>query len=409
MKNPFTFLWSNITPEYIDVVEMNKILKFIKDNNFKEKPYKNVCDGITNINKYSFKETKSYIEVRYTENLDVHKRFIVKKILEEDSLKATSGITGMEAFEYVEDLFQKTKNTNITLYRAFSGSKYRDVYKSIKRCVPKQIGYITPYNAEHVIKGKCFKADVSSAFPSQMTKSLPTLHDYIKYEGRVEPTKEYPFAFYIKSGHIKIYNELDTRNMNNDYYSFYKDVYDDTVEENDDITILCKESEYSLKDEFEYMYSQRKKDINQKMYMNACIGFFHRNGDPRLAHIAAVVIARNNNEMMNRVLQLDADNNGILYIATDCVVWRGKESDIATDDKYLGSFTYEGRNGSFYGVMVGAYQFLDENGLITKCSYLKNDINKQEIPFGKLPAPKNGLRYITIGDKNSGRMIISII
>lgn len=407
MRKPFSFLWSSVKPKFVDVEELNETLDFIKSNKYKERPFKNMDDAVNSIYKYSIKENEKIIEIHYTNDFDNHNRIVFRKLFEDDKLKQSSGITGMEAYEYVEDLFQKTKKTSTTLYKAFSGQKYINEYKLVKKCVPKQIGYITPYADKTVVKN-CFKADVSSAFPSQMTKDLPTFHDCICSNGILEPTEDYPFAFYTKSGHIKIYNELDTHDMKNDFYTFYNEVYNDSIKAEEEYTILCRKSEYSLKEEFEYMYSQRKTDINQKMYMNACIGFFHRNGDPRLSLLAAVVIARNNNEMLNRVKQLEEENNGILYIATDCIIWRGNESTVATDEKYLGSFTYEGRNGKFYGVMVGAYQFLSDEGLTTKCSYLKNDEDKLLIPFGKLPEPKYS-RFMLIGDDETGRKLVSII
>ena len=94
--------------------------------------------------------------------------------------------------------------------------------------------------------------------------------------------------------------------------------------------------------------------------------------------------------MLDRIDTLISEGNTIIYVATDSIVWRGKESSVATEDKYLGSFTYEGKNGKFFGRMVGSYQYLDNNNkLTTKCSYLKNDDNKMNIEFGKLPEAKN--------------------
>ena len=393
------FRWAEIKPIYVEANEMNELFEEVSKTH---KLFKSGFGStkIKAVKTYCVINNQKITELRICDSYNSFRRFIVKHLYENDILKEEAGISGLDAYNYVNDLFQEKKQTELTLYRAFSGTKYKEQYKMIKHCVPKQIAFMNT-----VAKGRtivnCFKADVSSAFPYQMTKPLPTLHDCKVDNGTLEPTEEYPFAFYIKSGHIKIYKELNTRNMKNRYYQ-YNDVYEDTVKPEDDITILCKVSKYNLKEEFEYMYSQRKIDVNQKMYMNACIGYFHRNGDPRLSHLAAVVIARNNNEMLKRALALEKSGNNIIYIATDSIVWRGNESNIAVEDKYLGSFTYEGKNGKFFGRMVGAYQYLDEyNVLTTKCSYLKNDSNKTAIPFGKLPEPKYGTKIVL--NNNNGK------
>ena len=403
----FRFRWADVKPVYTNVETINEKLKFVKNNNYTFS--KGSLGGSLLKNRFSYQyiEDKRKIEIRIIHSYKQLERYIVKKIFEDDELKKSSGISGMEAYKYVEELFQNTKNTDITLYKAFSGSKYREEYKLVKNCVPKQIAYINPYICGKKVSNS-FKADKSSAFPSQMTKELPTFHDCKKMKGIIEPTEEYPFAFYVVSGHINIYNELDTHNMKNRFYSFYNDCYNDSVKPEEEITILCKKSEYSLKEEFEYMYSQRKIDENQKMYMNACIGFFHRNGDPRLSLLAAVVIARNNDDMLKKAIQLYDEGNGILYIATDCIIWKGKESSVATDEKYLGSFTYEGKNGQFFGRMVGSYQYL-ENELVTKCSYLKNTEDKYKIPFGYLPEPKHDSLFVKVGDGETGIQIINLL
>lgn len=381
------FKWANIKPEYISYNEFNDVLRSVKSKNYKKVKFSFGSRKLSVIKTYSVlqNETKDEIRVCYGYN-DFH-RYIVKHIYESDELKEQSGISGMDAYDHVNRLFVEN-NPKMSLYRAFSGTKYKTEYKAVKKCVPHQISYIHPYVGRVI--DNCFKADVSSAFPSQMTKDLPTFHDCITVSGYGEPTSEYPFAFYTKSGHMKIYNELDTREMNSKYFINYSDTYNDNISALDEVTILCKKSKYNLKREFEYMYSQRNIDVNNKMFMNACIGYFHRNADPRLSLLAACVIARNNKMMLDRINTLISEGNTIIYVATDSIVWRGHESSVATEDKYLGSFTYEGKCGKFFGRMVGSYQYLDNNNnLTTKCSYLKNDDSKINIAFGKLPEAKN--------------------
>ena len=193
--------------------------------------------------------------------------------------------------------------------------------------------------------------------------------------------------------------------MNNKYYPYYSEVYDDTILDEDEITVLCKTSEYSFKSIFEELYKHRKDNPENKLYMNAFIGFCHRNNDPRLSFLAAVAIARNNYIMLNRINTLKSEGNLILYVATDSIVWRGKYSNIASENKALGVFTYEGKNGKFFGRTAGAYQFLDDEcNLTTKCFYLRNSNDKYKIEFGKLPEPINA---VFVRDKNG--FIINIL
>lgn len=397
------FRWADIKPTYVEVEEMNALFDKVSNTHTLLKSGYGTTK-IKAINTYCVINDQKKTELRVCDSYNEFKRYTVRHLYECDELKEEAGITGMEAYNYVNDLFQEKKRTNLTLYKAFSGNKYIEQYRLIKNCVPKQIAFINSVAKSRILEN-CYKADVSSAFPYQMTKTLPTLHDCKVKEGIVKPTEEYPFAFYVKSGHLEIYNELDTRKMKKRYYQ-YSLVYDDRVKKEEETTILCKASQYNLKDEFEYMYSQRKIDVNQKMYMNACIGYFHRNGDPRLSHIAAVVLARNNKAMLDRAIKLEKEGNIILYIATDSIVWKGTRSDIAVYDKYLGSFTYEGENGKFFGRMVGAYQYLDENNILTtKCSYLKNNEEKASIKFGELPEPKYATKFILTNQQGTFKLI----
>lgn len=303
------------------------------------------------------------------------------------STEQEDGITGLEAYNAFQRVWQK--NSKTTLYRAFSGPKYHEEYRAIKNCVPRQIGYCT-YQRERILH-HCYKADVSSAFPFQASKSLPTLHDHKKVSGYAAPTEEYPFVFYIKSGHMAIYNELDTRKWEgNQYYTMQWEQNNYAkVPDCNEISIMCKASEYSLADTMKFFYDHRNSHKENKMIMNATIGFFHRNGDPQLSHLAAVIIARSNQRMLTACNNLLDNGSNVLYIATDSIVWNGNYSDIAVDEKGFGNFTYEGKDIEFYGLQVGAYQTRDKEGkVVTKCSYIDNGDEKDNIAFGFLPRPK---------------------
>jgi len=281
----------------------------------------------------------------------------------------------------------------------------------LKLCIPNQIGYIKNSKTEQIID-HCYKADVSSAFPSQLQKPIPTLKKCVINKIK-EPTEEYKFVFSYKKnskyGRLQIYNELDT---DIDFENkFMADVKFQTIKsqsreealkkvdfEEEEIYIACKEADITLADVMQDLYNEKlngttEAEINKaKMIMNAFIGYCQLNNRPGLAFISAVVIARQNHAMLERCRYLEETGNQVLYIATDSIVWRGIKSDISTDDKYLGSFTNEYENCRFYGIQVGSYQIEKDGKVKTYCSYLDNDENKKNLKFGQLPRPKNGVK-----------------
>ena len=279
--------------------------------------------------------------------------------------------------------------SNINLI--FSGGEYKEQWTAIKNCVPKQITWISSVR-RRVVSG-CYKADISSAFPFQFAKDIPTLHGFKQYPGYVEPNEQYPFAFYLKSHHMAIYKELDTRiDCKSRYSQEGNSIYND-VNEDEEITLLLKRSKYNFRDIITDLYIEKSnfdKVIAEKakLTMNACIGYFQFNKHPALCFISATVIARNNHRMLNILEQLNQEGNIPLYVATDSIVWTGKESTVATDKKFLGSFTYESKNVEFYALQIGAYQIRDGEKVTTKCSYIQNKF-KMDIAFGELPEPKN--------------------
>ena len=228
---------------------------------------------------------------------------------------------------------------------------------------------------------------VSSAFPSQMMKALPTLVGCKRVKGIADPTEEYPFAFYVESHHIKTLDGYDSHEMNCYYYrEYYK--CDDNINDEDEITILCpKMSEKyhtALAKAFEDCYNHRKDDSFNKFVMNAAIGFMQRTSNPALSFISAIVILRCNIDMIRRCYQLEDEGNTILFIATDSIAWQGKLSLVAIYEKYLGSVTYEGTNIKVLGYSSKAYQWVNNDGkCITKYSGMKKE-ESAKLGFGEL-------------------------
>lgn len=301
---------------------------------------------------------------------------------------------------------------NQTLHSKLVSEKGNSCKYILKLCVQNQIGYIS--NRTEQVIDHCFKADVSSAFPSQLLKAIPTTK-YCLINKITEPNEDYQFVFHYKKnskfGQLKIYNELDTEIDNNskflkdNIYQMYKsnsrkETLDKIKLEEDEIYIACRAADITLADIMKDLYNEKlsgdtPEEVKKaKLVMNSFIGYCQLNNNPALAFLAAVVIARQNHMMIERCNKLEETGNQILYIATDCIIWRGIESSIATTDKFLGSFTYENKNCKYYGVQVGSYQ-IEQNGKVnTYCSYLENGPEKENLRLGQLPRPKQGEKKI---------------
>lgn len=196
---------------------------------------------------------------------------------------------------------------------------------------------------------------------------------------------------------MAIYNELDTRIDSKNFFNTDGAEMYCEVDPEEEETVLCRVSKYSLGEIFQTVYNERNsattKDEKEKkkLTLNATIGYFQKNSSPKLSFISACVIARNNHEMITRAENLLDQGANVLYVATDSIVWQFVKTSIATTKKFLGSFTFEMKEaGRFFGQAVGAYQIEFADGTVeTKCSYLENGKEKQNMPFGKLPKPKH--------------------
>lgn len=247
------------------------------------------------------------------------------------------------------------------------------VSKSYKELVPPPILWQNPeYLGEivHMIR----KADVSSAFPYAGTMTLPDSHAWAKRTcyGRVEPTEEYPFAFYIKSKHMAIYGEFDTHDYKNYYVKdvrpFYRDIPDD-----EEVTVLMKASKYSLKDIMERLYEGRKENADNKIIMNSFFGYLQSarlwKGDLFMAHITAVVITRTNDRMLKCTQEIYERGGMPMLVMTDSVAWRGNVYDKTDKEKKLGAFYLEHENADMVYCRFGQYALYDpinKEFLITK-------------------------------------------
>lgn len=391
-------LWNNI----IDACKNDPLLK--------KKNFCNVQQPLWNNNTYVIQNDKNYKSILICKRMLIYYCYYSLSAITKNDISAemeqkinnecktkhnTKGIGGYANF-VISQMVQEQLETKRSLYDLLSGSSHKNEWTDIKLCVPRQIGWVNPLDRLKIVEN-CFKADISSAFPFQLTKPIPTLKYCKRLKGKVAPNAKYPFAFYIKSHHLAIYNELSTEEDNRSIFlgqvsSDYRKVADE-----DEETILCKQASFTLEDIMKELYNTKNTAETEeeikfaKLIMNACIGYFHYNKKPGLSFISAVVIARSNHYVLDLIDKLEDQKNRIEYIATDSIVWKGKDSDVATNEKYLGSFTKEYNNCKFYGVQVGAYQIEKEDGSVkTLCFYIDDEEEKKNIKFGSLPKPKKG-------------------
>ena len=268
----------------------------------------------------------------------------------------------------VKEYFKE--NTNVSFKVAFGTAD-----DEILRCVPKQLYW----SKEGQYIGKINSVDFSSQYPSGLCDILPDSHTAIKVNGTVKPTEEYPFAFYINSGHLAIYKELDTHNwlynlnLNMEHLfrlctlrKTFDDRFNFYVKEKDDITILMKASKYNLKDTYTHFYNLRKTDENAKLVLNASIGQMHRKNytHDRYAHLAAIAIARANQKMLNIIKEIGFNN--IIQIQVDGILYKGTKK-VGVDTKYLGAPVQEIYNKDCRWDRLGVYMIKLDNEFKIKC------------------------------------------
>ena len=402
------FCWRRVRPEYVSPTKFNEIIKGLKedkeilefewiDMNIK---YRRIADTWSLFDSEDRKEIRINREINveiekddegtdsYACTVEFHRYIWLKnKVIPVDDSVVDDENTGMNAYQRIEDKFNEYNHTKtLSLESIFSGRKYRSYYSLIKLCIPTQIQFMNIGYKGQIVED-VYKADVSSAFPTQIMRDLPTLHGSIDVPGRAEPSEKFPFAFYVNSHHIKTFDGYDSHEMN---CWFYREYYkcDDSIKDEDEHTILCSKMSDKYHDAlakaFKDCYDHRREDQFNKFVMNAAIGFCQRNKNPALSFISAIVILRCNIDMIRRCYQLEDEGNTVLFIATDSIAWKGKLSSVAIDEKYLGSFTYEGKNIRFLGYSSKAYQWVTNDGkCITKYSGMKRE-ESAKLGFGEL-------------------------
>lgn len=269
-------------------------------------------------------------------------------------------------------------------------------YHQFRYCVPSPINWAHSWYRLHngSIAESCVKADICSAYGTEASKTLPDCHwSRAKLvEGRQEPNADYPFAFYLKSGHIAIWQEGDTMELNLSPY-ITKD-HTIAVDAEDDETLLLPAAECTLRDVFEELYEGRKDNPNNKAIMNMTIGMFHRKKnrlvEDNLWPLAAVIKFRCNKRIVDTCEWLQKMGQKPLLINTDSILWQGgiidEMDDIFVDDKQLGNFTYEYKNcrAVIRSSKIYQVQDVDTGEVITRWSGSHTKKYTSMLEFGQI-------------------------
>lgn len=339
---------------------------------------------------------------------------------------------GQNAYDKVREHFLKRNNLGERgLSVAFGTTPYE-----WRICCLAPIYYVNPlaqtYIPERLKIIKCNSIDGCSQYPTGLSGKLPTSDGYKEINGTVKPTSEFPFALYIKSGHVAVYNEFDSHDWK-DIDKFFP-VFTNEIrkseaflDESKDVTILMKESKYSLKEEMEYFFDIKEKyDHDSEEYktaksvMNAFIGMLHRSNPIRYEkskfnHLAAIGIARANFNLLKKLTKIPLQN--ILHVCVDGIIYKGNEIyGVDKKDKALGKFEQEFYNCNIVIAGTNCYLVKDDDGNIIKAKHGGFDtwkdtgeqIEDREIEnyedLFKLSRTDNGSDYENIKEYKNGKI-----
>ncbi len=318
--------WSKCTTlEHVTNDELAEVIEKLKKSGLEQIPYTTRMTDYEN--GFALKSHGRYLDLYYynSDMADIAAGFhhLTTNIKDnKKNINYNNTYSGRDAFNAVSDDFKK--RTGKTIQQAFGTAE-----EEFKTCIPKQFYFINESLTNRVMTMS--SCDFCSQYPSNLCGLLPDAHSSKIINGTVEPNEEYPFAFYLKSGHCAQYKEFDTHDWTPSLFSYFlfgkKESWNGnkSIKPKDDITVLMKASKYSFDEEMKYYYAQRHNNPLAKLVMNAFIGFLHKNNyrSNKQAHIAAIVIARANNKMLYLAEKIGFEN--VVHIAVDGIIYLGNE------------------------------------------------------------------------------------
>ena len=392
--------WAHFDCKDVNVIEYNEIVKGLIERGITrifQSPGARTITGVDKVRNHFFISKKGLKGKQFR---DATNQIILYVADSEKGYKkycclcteeSTPEETGFKGWQFINEKFRE--EFGIRLDTAFTNKqKFSEIYWKVKKCVCSPINFVTQKNFLRDIKlHNCYKADESSSYPAKLLGKLPTFYGCKVLPGRIEPSEEFPFAFYVNSGHMKIFNELDTRNFDNEFYLAFRDEkaswkHFDNLPDNEEETVLCRASEFNLESMLQKIYAGRKEHPEYKQFMNMCIGYFHNTHPqvgPQCSHLASVVMARCVKSMSERAKKIKKEGNEVILINTDSIAWIGNPSEIVDKQKKLGAFVSEHEGCEMIVCGVKKYQIhdLNTNEVKTVCSGLAKKISRT-LEFG---------------------------
>lgn len=266
-------------------------------------------------------------------------------------------------------------------------------------CTPKQF-YYRDIDKDGKILNHMSCIDASSQYPSGFLGDMPTSKGNKVFKGTVKPTKEYPFAFYLKSGHLAIYNELDTHDWL--FSPFAEYLFQDekieckNLDPNQDVTVLMRKAEinplakffdeqFKIKETFDHDSEEYK---NAKLVMNALIGMMHQKtynyvkSNWKLAHLPSIAIARGNQKILDMASKIGIQN--VTMIVVDSIIYQGKK-EFGTHEKHLGSMHQEVTDAQYRHLKTSTYAFFKDGN----CVKFKHGSSNATIDDDEIETPKS--------------------
>lgn len=249
-------------------------------------------------------------------------------------------------------------------FKKKSGISIEDAYgtvpaKDYANLVPKPDYYINDRLKNREVEAHYI--DVTSMYPACACGKLPDARTAVTIDGYAEPNSDYPFAFYLRSHHVKEYGVFDTREYLNlkpldrrawqtVAYPHGKPVqiYNDVAPE-DEVTVLMRASDYEMTETWKYFFELKNTTTDPKekgiykFVLNAGIGTFHPNTDEKpdsycnLYHIAAIIIGRANKKQIDMYDQIVADGGIVLQQIVDSIIYTGSRN-FGIENKVLGEY-----------------------------------------------------------------------
>lgn len=350
----YSIWWNRITPTMVSYDKMNEVLDQLEG---KQLTYKETAKGAKTISNLGSLGTGYFVRKNKDDinNIEI----CGARSNKEDDLVIfrykvqkhyDSEFGALDA--WVEFQVKVSDTIGKSLNEIFGGLPQK--YHKYRTCVPSPINWAHPYYCleRGSVAENCVKADICSAYGTEASKTLPDCHpDKLVIEkGYAEPTEDYPFAFYLESGHMAIWNEGDTFSLNQSPYITCD--HTKPVFAADETTLLLPVANGNLHQVFEELYEGRKDNPDNKAIMNMTIGMFHRKksrlDNENLWPLAAAIKFRCNKRIID-VCEWLKDNFQLpLLINTDSILWRGSITpgmeEIFSEEKKLGNFCYEYKN-----------------------------------------------------------------